>query len=630
MPVPLPSSPPHPALAPLRRLTSPLVAFAGVLALATTLPAQPPQATSATPPTQPAATAPVHLVAQSPVRITRVAPDIHLLDFERVVFGNLRLSPPPSLPSSPATVTLHFGEAFQDGRILRTPPGTVRYATTRVTLEPGTQVVAAPPPDRRNTEVDNPRHPPAILTPREWGVVLPFRWVEVEGWPGDLQPHHIVRQAAFLRTWDDTAAAFACSDDLLNRIWELCRHTIKATTFAGIYVDGDRERIAYEADAHLNQLSHYATDSDLLMSRQTFDWLMQHPTWPTEWAPYMVLIAHADWRHTADRAWLEPRYDALKDKLLLDRAGPDGLIRSDDPRLRRLDLVDWPAGERDGFVFTAVNTVVNAFHLRAVALIADLAGALGRTDEAAAYRARERSTRAAFHARLWDARLGRFRDGDGTDHTSVHANLFPLAFGLVPANHEAGVAAWLVQRGMACSVYAAQYLLEGLFAQDAAGPALALMTADGDRSWKHMIRSGTTLTWEAWDQKYKPNQDWNHPWGAAPANLLPRFVLGVQPLQPGWSRARIRPHPGHLAFARGKVPTPRGPLTVDWVRDTGFRLSLALPPGVKALVDLPDHHGATGVVLRDGDSTRPVPARRDHGRWILADDVAGTLTLEVR
>ena len=31
----------------------------------------------------------------------------------------------------------------------------------------------------------------------------------------------------------------------------------------------------------------------------------------------------------------------------------------------------WPAGERDGFVFTPVSTVVNAFHLRALALIAE-------------------------------------------------------------------------------------------------------------------------------------------------------------------------------------------------------------------------------------------------------------------
>ena len=111
---------------------------------------------------------------------------------------------------------------------------------------------------------------------------------------------------------------------------------------------------------------------------------------------------------------------------------------------------------------------------------------------------------------------------------------------------------------MACSVYAAQYLLEGLFQHDRSDAALALVTAPGERSWKHMLDSGTTITWEAWDQKFKPNQDWNHAWGAAPANLLPRFILGVQALTPGWSRAVIRPFPGTLKQAEGKVPTPRG------------------------------------------------------------------------
>ena len=29
-----------------------------------------------------------------------------------------------------------------------------------------------------------------------------------------------------------------------------------------------------------------------------------------------------------------------------------------------------------------------------------------------------------------------------------------------------------------------------------------------------MIRVGSTITLEAWDNKFKPNQDWNHAWGA--------------------------------------------------------------------------------------------------------------------
>jgi alpha-L-rhamnosidase len=560
----------------------------------------------------------VHLVEQAPAQITTVAPGMFLVDFGRVAFGNLRLAPTANATN---TITLHFGEAFANGRINRKPPGTVRYASTKITLAGTRSLVAAPPADARNT-----KQPAAVLTPPEWGVVLPFRWVEIEGWPGELRPEHLRRQAAFASAWDDQAAAFRSSDELLNRIWELCRYSIKATTFAGVYVDGDRERIPYEADAYLNQLSHYATDNDIQMARDTCDWLLARPTWPTEWAPHMVFVAHADWMQTGDTAWLAPRYEALKSKLLLERARADGLITSTPEQIKKGDIVDWPVGERDGFVFTPVNTVVNAFHLRALTLMAELAAALGKDADAAGYRARERASRAVFQAKFFDAARGVYRDGEGTDHASQHASLFPLAFGIVPAENRARVTAWVGERGMACSVYAAQYLLEGLFENDAGPKALSLMSAPTDRSWKHMVESGTTITWEAWDQKYKPNQDWNHAWGAAPANLLSRYVLGAKPIIPGWSRAAIRPNPGTLKSAEGKVPTPRGPILVSWHNDTAFKLSLTLPPNMTARVQLPAVGNSTGVFI----SGQPVEARRSGGWWMLEKDVSGTSVIEVR
>jgi hypothetical protein len=196
----------------------------------------------------------------------------------------------------------------------------------------------------------------------------------------------------------------------------------------------------------------------------------------------------------------------------------------------------------------------------------------------------------------------------------------------VPAEHRARVTAFVVSRGMACSVYAAQYLLEGLFENNAGDAALALITAPGDRSWRHMVESGTTITWEAWDQKYKPNQDWNHAWGAAPANLFPRYVLGVQAIAPGWSRARIRPHPGAIAGAEGKVPTPRGPVMITWRNGPTFQLSLTLPTGMTAAVELPAPAGSRGVFSGD----RPVRARQSGDRWIVEEAIAGHRELEVR
>jgi alpha-L-rhamnosidase len=564
-----------------------------------------------------------HLVEQPPVSITKVADHVVLIDFGRVAFGNIELSPPAGAKNE---IEVHFGEAFAEGRVNRSPPGTVRYAAAKATLAGAQTLVVAPAADKRNTEAVSNRHPPAILTPAEWGVVLPFRWVEIEGWPGELKPEQIRRRAAFAKAWNDSDAEFHCSDELLNRIWELCRYSIKATTFAGVFVDGDRERIPYEADAYLNQLSYYTTTRDIKMPRDTFDHLMKHGTWPTEWAPHMVFMAYADWKQTGDKEWLAKRYESLKTKLLLDRVGPEGLVRSADRHVKKEDIVDWPKGERDGYVFTPLNTVVNAFYLRALALMMEMGEALGRDADVAEFSDREAKGRAAFQAKFFDQNRRLYRDGATTDHSSLHANLFPLAFGLVPPEDRRHVADWLAKRGMKCSVYAAQYLLEGLFENGQASAAIELITAQNDRSWRHMVESGATISWEAWDLKYKPNQDWNHAWGAAPANLLPYYVLGVRSLEAGWARAIVCPRPGQLTFARGKMPTPRGPILVDWKRGETFSLSLELPEGVTARVHLPAAKGSEGVFV----AGKRVGATRKGDRWILAEDVADNIELEVK
>lgn len=499
------------------------------------------------------------------------------------------------------------------------PPGSVYFSEVKIVLAGRDQVVAPV------ADVHGPK-PHAVATPREWGAIAPFRWVEIEGWSGELHPAEVRRRAAFDSTWNDDAASFHSSDAMLDKVWELCHYSIKATTFAGVFVDGDRERRPYEADAYLTQLSYYAGDADPQMERNTFERLMTHPTWPTEWAPHMVFMAYADWMQTGDKQWLGRHYEWLRTKTLADRAGEDGLIHSTPAEIRHGDIVDWPEGERDGYVLTAVNTVVNAFHLRALEEMRQLALAQGKDAEAEDFDRRERRALASFQRVFFDSKAGLYRDGAGTEHISFHANLFPLAFGLVPEGKRAHIASWLAGQGMRGSVYAAQYLLEGLFENGQGKAAVDEMIAPGDRSWRHMVESGATITREAWDQRYKPNQDWNHAWGAAPANLLPRFVLGVQAAQPGWSVAEIAPHPGGLEFARGKVPTPKGTITISWSKTPRFTLSAELPEGVEATVKLPAIEGSRGL-WREG---LPAMAHREGGWWVVDGVLSGSFSLEVR
>jgi alpha-L-rhamnosidase len=287
--------------------------------------------------------------------------------------------------------------------------------------------------------------------------------------------------------------------------------------------------------------------------------------------------------------------------------------------------VDWPAKERDEYVMKPINTVVNAFYIRSLNRIAEMASALGKEADAAQYTTMETKARAAFQRILFDPAKGAYRDGEDTNHMSQHANLFPLAFGLVPPEEIPTVLKFIHGRDMACSVYAAQYLMEALFINQAATRALELITAPTDRSWRHMVESGATITWEAWDLKYKPNQDWNHAWGAAPANLLPRFILGAEPLTPGWKLARIRPQTAVLTFAKGKIPTPKGPITVDWKNDTSFQMKLALPDGMTAKIEVPARPGSKGVKI-DG---KPAATTRVGSYWHLNQEISGSVTIDV-
>lgn len=569
----------------------------------------------------------VSLTEQSPVSVKKISDKITLVDFGKVAFGNISMRVPQA---GRGEGKVHFGEKLKDGRIDRNPPGTVRYGVSTFrngSGEMGNWIVPTPT-EVRNTEQAGPTraHPPAVLTPKTWLPVMPFRWVEIENWQGEFKPEYIVRRAAFATDWNDDASSFECSDETLNRIWDLCKYSIKATTFAGVYVDGDRERIPYEADAYLNQLSHYTTDDDVKMAAKSFDWLMENGTWPTEWAPHMVFMAYAEWMYSGDEEWLKQRYQSLKAKTLMTRSGKDGLIRSSKKNQRRTDIVDWPQKERDNYKFTAINTVVNAFHIEAIQQMAEMASAIGEDEDAAAFSARAELATAAFQKTLFDEAAGIYRDGVDTDHSSIHANFFPLAFGLVPPNKVAGVTKWLEQKKMQCSPYAAQYFMEALFENGGDQKAIDLILADGDRSWKHMVNSGTTISWEAWDLKYKPNQDWNHAWGAAPANLLPRFVLGAEPASAGWETATICPRPADLTFARGQVPTSRGPIKIDWSSEPTFQMSLALPEGMSADLSLPATAGSTGVFV-DGES---VDATNANGRWVVSNPVTGSVTLEVK
>jgi hypothetical protein len=543
----------------------------------------------------------------APLELVTIAPGHYFVDFGRDAFGWLELT--LMTASAGATIDVHLGEKAANGKVDTNPGGSIRYVKTQVTLKAGPNTYRVQTPkDARNTSGA------AVLLPAELGVVLPFRYAEIVNGPTDLD-ESMLTQVVVHHPFDTEASAFESSSAELDRIWDISKYSTVITTFANVYVDGDRERIPYEGDAYLQQLGHYSVDREFALARYSHEYLLAHPTWPTEWKQHSVMMAWADWMYSGNSESLAQHYDTLAaEKTHEQLVNADGLL--DTSSLE--DLVDWPQGERDGHVMAGVNTVVNAFWCRNLQQMADMAGALGKADDEARYRGLATKAIAALNAKLVEPATGLYVDGGGVTHKSLHSNMLPLAFGLVPAPRRAQVLEFVKERGMACSVYGAQYLLEGLYRAGAPDAALALLTSDSDRSWLNMLRVGATITMEAWDAKYKPNLDWNHAWGAAPANILPRFVLGVQPLSPGFATVAIRPQLGGLSHAEGSVPTIRGPIHVAVDAPSGEApiVSFSLPANVTANVALPDSAPADCQPTLDGVAAST--AERDGVRWLDA------------
>lgn len=531
----------------------------------------------------------------------------YFIDFGKDAFANLELN---YIATKKDSLTIRIGEQLENGQINRKPTGSIRYQEIRVGVEPNkTKYPLSIKADKRNTKVG------AVALPDSFPVLMPFRYCEIENAEGNILANDVT-QIAYHSYFEDDQSSFNSSDTILNQVWDLCKYSIKATTFAGLYVDGDRERIPYEADAYINQLSHYATDREYAIARNTIEYFMQHPTWPTEWQLHVAMMFYQDYMYTGNTELIEKYYDALKHKTLMELVREDGLISSQsekntrefmqklgfkDPKEKLKDITDWPPaqkdtgwklateeGERDGFVFMPINTMINCFYYKNMEIMAEFAKILNKTDDEINFQLRALKAKKAINDKLFDKKTGAYVDGEGTAHSSLHANMTALAFDVVPEKYKKSVVDFMKTRGMACSVYGAQYLMEGLYNANEQDYALTLLTDKSDRSWYNMIRIGSTITLEAWDMKYKPNSDWNHAWGAVPANIIARDMWGIKPKTAGGGIIQIKPQLSTLAFSQVKVPLLNGLVSASYERKSKVlqKYIFNIPPSVSAELEL--------------------------------------------
>lgn len=104
------------------------------------------------------------------------------------------------------------------------------------------------------------------------------------------------------------------------------------------------------------------------------------------------------------------------------------------------------------------------------------------------------------------------------------------------------------------------------------------------------LRKDATTLWELADAVNAPRFGGSlcHGWSAVPVYFAGACNLGVYPVQPGFREFIVKPYPGSLKHASGRVPTPHGDITVKWdINDNAGDIDIQVfaPKGLRYTVE---------------------------------------------
>jgi len=401
--------------------------------------------------------------------------------------------------------------------------------------------------------------------------------------------------------------SFQCSNPRLNEIYKVCLDTLDASLNYHPVDCPTRENGQYPGDNFVEVQQMFYLFDDLRLSRKG---IRQFPR-VQEPSGFFPGMTPAEWRHSLTDysliwvCWLADHYLHTADAPLVREMLPYierlfGFFHSikDDrhglPR-RTSDEHFWLFLDHSPIDRRGIVCGYAAWYACALERAAWMAQHIGRHDLSRQWADEAEQVRTAARNLFWDPALGLFHDcfADGALSPSItfQTNIIALFTGL-PTPEQAAAMIPNLWRPDGSPIQPELTMMNPYF-QHYVLEALAL-TGNYDRGLEHilaywglMLDLGATTNWECFQSTgpVVPTSSLCHPWSGAPAYWLPAYVLGVKPAAPGWARAVVRPKAlNGIYWARGTVPTPRGPITVEWKhRDNHLDLHCHAPDGVEII-----------------------------------------------
>jgi hypothetical protein len=457
-----------------------------------------------------------------------------------------------------------------------------------------------------------------------WGATYekPVRWLALvfRHLPGDAQ----LFDAGAVRVDYPfkTRGRFQTPDaPQLQALWHAAAKTIRVCT-TDAYTDNYRERRQYAQTSYYAALGAAPVFGDHDLQRR---YLLQVAQ---EQLPDGLTPAYAP-RHGNDFMVI------LDSNCLYIRGLHDYLLRSGDKQTTRqllpharqlldllhsytnnLGLIDNPPQpywlDHANLDRRGANFLLNAHYLGALEDFAQTLDWLDQTD-ASIYRQRAAQARTALREKLWNPQHQLFADAlindQQSDRFSEHTNGAALALKIATPKQAKAIAQQLTvdddhdfihrESGLVMVTPAMSYYLHAGLAE----------YGYADDSWRmlwsrfrHMLETdppqNNGTLWEEWwlTATGRRGRLQTMPNGRSDAQtesafmpgLFTRYILGLTPTQPGYRQALIRFYPStKLNQRHGVIPTPQGPIQIDWQITPGaITLTTHAPPNVQLQLDM--------------------------------------------
>jgi alpha-L-rhamnosidase len=455
-----------------------------------------------------------------------------------------------------------------------------------------------------------------------------FRYVEVSGWPGELDPEAFT--AVVVHSELKRTGFFECSEPLLNQL-----HANVVWGMRGNFVDVPtdcpqrNERLGWTGDfqifaataAFLYRIPGFSTSwlkdlaveqgtdgpPPLVVPEVTFD----KPPFPTRpvmaaWGDAAVLVPWVLYQQTGDLEFLRRQLPGMAAWLAAasDAAGPE--LRFE----QGFQFGDWldPAAppNEPGAARTPWQLVAQAYQAYSASVASRAAALLGEEGESVRLLGLSLQARAVFR-KQYIADDGSLRPATQTSYALA------LRFGLLDPEEHAGTGARLAETvaadgyRIATGFVGTPLVTDALSDEGQVDAAYRLLLQTECPSWLYPVTMGATTIWERWDSMLPDGTindgemtSFNHYALGAVADWMHRTVAGLAPAGLAYRKLVVRPLPGGgLTWAAARHETPYGEAAVRWEVDGGtFTLALTVPAGCTAAVYLPD--GSEAMEVRSG------------------------------